>query len=177
MHMFLNKIEIFVCRLYKSARNKHRYTQLKASVLLSLFMLSSVSAIADSNRYYLAIEHNISSGKNDLDITSLGMLSLKDNIVSSLKLSYLKSDINGDGSTLDLGGGYAFNGDVSLYLLIGASLGYNWDKEDYIAAYFPEVGIVMDVTKTFGITVSGKRYFNLYEEDEDIVMLGLVFRK
>ena len=53
----------------------------------------------------------------------------------------------------------------------------NWDKDDYIAAYFPEVGIVMDFTKTFGITVSGKRYFNLYEEGEDIVMLGLEFRK
>jgi len=35
----------------------------------------------------------------------------------------------------------------------------------------------MDFTKTFGVTVSGKQYFNLYEEDEDVVMLGLVFRK
>ena len=98
-------------------------------------------------------------------------------MVGYAKLSYLESDINGTGSTLDLGGGYSFNNDVSLYLLLGVSLGYNWDKDDYIAAYFPEVGIVMDITKTFGITVSGKRYFNLYEEDEDIVMLGLVFRK
>lgn len=63
------------------------------------------------------------------------------------------------------------------YSVYHQRLGYNWDKDDYIAAYFPEVGIVMDFTKTFGITVSGKRYFNLYEEDEDIVMLGLVFRK
>lgn len=157
--------------------NTQCYTKIKASLLLSFFMFSSVSAIAAPNKYYLAIEHNIASDKNDLDITSVGMLSLKGNIVSSLKLSYLESGINGTGSTLDLGGGYAFNGGVSLYLLLGASLGYNWDHEDYIAAYFPEIGIVMDFTKTFGITVSGKRYFNLYEEDEDIVMLGLVFRK
>jgi hypothetical protein len=156
--------------------NTQRYTKIKASLLLSFFMFSSVSAIAAPNKYYLAIEHNIPSDKNDLDITSVGMLSLKGNIVNSLKLSYLESGINGTGSTLDLGGGYAFNGDVSLYLLLGASLGYNWDQEDYIAAYFPEIGIVMDFTKTFGITVSGKRYFNLYEEDEDVVMLGLVFR-
>lgn len=160
-----------------NTQNNHRYTSLKASILLSFFMLSCVSAIAEPNKYYLAIEHNIWSDNNDLDITSVGMLSLKGNIVSSLKLSYLDSDINGKGSTLDLGGGYAFDGDVSLYLLLGASLGYNWDQDDYIAAYFPEVGIVMDFTKSFGITVSGKRYFNLYEEDEDIVMLGLVFRK
>jgi hypothetical protein len=156
--------------------NTQRYTRIKASLLLSFFMVSSVSVIAAPNKYYLAIEHNIPSGKNDVDITSVGMLSLKGNIVSSLKLSYLESGINGTGSTLDLGGGYAFNGGITLYLLLGASLGYNWDHEDYIAAYFPEIGIVMDFTKTFGITASGKRYFNLYEEDEDIVMLGLVFR-
>ena len=140
-------------------------------------MLSGVSATAAPDKHYLAIEHNLSSDKNDLDITSIGMLSLKGNMAGYGKLSYLESDINGTGSTLDLGGGYSFNGDVSLYLLLGISLGYNWDRDDYIAAYFPEVGIVMDFTKTFGITVSGKRYFNLYEEDEDVVMLGLVFRK
>ena len=112
-----------------------------------------------------------------MNIASIGMVSLKGNMIGLGKLSYLESDINGKGSTLDFGGGYSFNNDISLYLLLGASLGYNWDKDDYIAAYFPEVGIVMDFTKTFGISVSGKRYFNLYEKDEDIVMFGLVFRK
>lgn len=157
--------------------NTQRYTKIKASLLLSIFMLSCTSVVAAPNKHYLAIEHNISSGKNNIDITSVGMLSLEGNIVSSIKLSHLESNLNGKGLTLDLGGGYAFNGDVSLYVLLGVSLGYNWDQEEYIAAYFPEIGIVMDFTKTFGITVSGKRYFNLYEEDEDIVMLGLVFRK
>ncbi len=140
-------------------------------------MLLSVSATAAPEKHYLAIEHSISTDSNDLDITSLGMLSLKGNMAGYAKLSYLESAVNGKGSTLDLGGGYSFNGDVSLYLLLGVALGYNWDKDDYIAAYFPEVGIVMDFTKTFGMSVTGKRYFNLYEEDEDVVMLGLVFRK
>ena len=174
--MFLNKIKIFLCRFNKSSRNSHRHNRLKVFLWLPFFMLPGVSATAAPDKNYLAIEHSISSDKNDIDITSLGMLSLKDNIASFIKLSYLESDINGTGSTLDLGGGYTLNGDVSLYLLLGVSLGYNWDKDDYIAAYFPEVGIVMDFTKKFGITLSGKRYFNLYEEDEDIVMLGLVFR-
>ena len=177
MHTFLNKFQIVIYRLNNSTRNKHRYTRLKASLLLSFFMLLSVSATATPDKHYLAIEHNISSDKNDLDITSLGMLSLKGNMAGFAKLSYLESGINGKGSTLDFGGGYSLNGDVSLYLLLGIALGYNWDKDEYIAAYFPEVGIVMDFTQTFGITVTGKRYFNLYEEDEDIVMLGLVFRK
>ena len=177
MHMFLEKTQINVYRFNKSALNNRWYSQLKAALSLSFFMLSGVSATAAPDKHYLAIEHSISSDKNDLDITSVGMLSLKGNMAGYAKLSYLESDINGTGSTLDLGGGYSFNNDVSLYLLLGVSLGYNWDKDDYIAAYFPEVGIVMDITKTFGIMVSGKRYFNLYEEDEDIVMFGLMFRK
>ncbi len=177
MHMFLNKIQRFVYRSNKNTGNCHRHSQLKASLLLSFFMLSSFSATAAPDKYYLAIEHSISSDKNDLNITSIGMLSLKGNIAGSAKLNYLKSDINGDGSTLDLAGGYTFGGDISPYLLLGVSLGYNWDQDDYITAYFPEIGIAMDFTKTFGITVSGKRYFNLYDGNENIVMLGLVFRK
>ena len=177
MYMLLNKIQIFDYRLNKSSRNNYRYVHLNAMLFFSCFMFSSVSTAAAPDKYYLAIEHNISSDKNDLDITSVGMLSLKGNMVGFAKLSYLESDINGTGSTLDFAGGYSFNNDISLYLLLGVSLGYNWDNDDYIAAYFPEVGIVMDITKTFGITLSGKRYFNLYEEDEDIVMLGIVFRK
>jgi len=177
MHMLLNKIEIFVYRLNKSTRNNHRCTQLKVSLLLFFYMLSSFNAIASPDKYYLAIEHSISSDSNDLNITSIGMLSLKGNIAGCAKLNYLGSDVNGDGSTLDLGGGYTFGGDISPYLLLGVSLGYNWDQDDYITAYFPEIGIAMDFTKTFGITVSGKRYFNLYDGNENIVMLGLVFRK
>lgn len=62
------------------------------------------------------------------------------------------------------------------FLGLGISLGYNWDNEDFIATYYPEAGIVVDITKNFGLTVSKKRIFNLYGQDEDIIMLGLVFR-
>lgn len=56
------------------------------------------------------------------------------------------------------------------------SLGYNLDDEDFIATYYPEAGIVVEITNNFGLTVSKKRIFNLYGRDEDIIMLGLVFR-
>ena len=51
------------------------------------------------------------------------------------------------------------------------------DKDETIAAYFPEVGIVADITKSFGMSLSARRYYSLYEEDEDVIMLGLVFKK
>ncbi len=168
--MLLSKLQLIFSR-------NRRYILLVAPILLFISLHSDVTAAAVDDKYYLILEHNKSTDKNDLDITSIGMLSLKDNKAGYVKLSHMKSESNGNGTTLDLGGGYAFNGGISFYLMLGVALGYNWDNDDYIAAYFPEVGIVLDISKTFGITVSGKRYYNLYEKDEDVVMLGLVFRK
>ena len=158
MRMSLNKIQIFVYRLNKNAFNNRLYTQLKATLLLSFFMLSGVSATAAPDKYYLAIEHNISSGNDDLDVTSVGMLSLKDNMAGFAKLSYLESDIDEKGSTLDLGGGYSFNGDVSLPIFLKSALWWTLQKHLELRSAANDI-------------------LYLYEKDEDIVMLGLVFRK
>lgn len=112
-----------------------------------------------------------------MNVSSLGVVSLKNNMVGHVDLSYLDSDTDGNAIALDFGAGFAFNWQVSPYISIGASLGYNWDKKEAIAAYFPEVGVVLDFTKSFGMNISARRYYSLYEEDEDIIMLGLVFRK
>jgi hypothetical protein len=98
-------------------------------------------------------------------------------MVGHVDLSYLDSDIDGSALALDFGAGIAYNWYVSPYISIGASLGYNWDNDETIAAYFPEVGIVADLTKSFGMSLGARRYYSLYEEDEDVIMLGLVFRK
>ena len=181
MHMTLSEY----ARLFYGENNrasiKHLYSPCMIFLLLSGFLVAVVSAEVSADpveeKYYLRIGHNIPSDNSDLDITSVGMLSLKDNMMGNLDLSYIESGNNGDALTLDLEGGYAFVGDLSLYFALGISLGYNWESDDYIAAYFPEVGLVMDLSKTFGITLSGKRYFNLYQEDENVVMFALVFRK
>jgi len=39
-----------------------------------------------------------------------------------------------------------------------------------------EAGIVVDITDNFGLTVSARRIYNLYDQHEDIIMLGIVFR-
>ena len=151
--------------------------QFAISMLLFFFLLSGVSAGSEPNKNYLRIEQNKTSEKNDLKISSIGALVLIKNMETHIDLSYLKSDIHGNELALDIGSGYAFNWDVSLFLGMGISLGYNREKGDFIGAYYPEAGIVLDITKTFGITVSAKRFYNRYEEDEDVVMMGLVFRK
>ena len=148
-----------------------------SAICLFLIGLSGVAADAQPDKYYLRIGHGESHNSNEINVTTLGVVSLKGNMMGHFDLSYLDSDTNGQAAALEFGAGFAFNWYVSPYLSIGATLGYNWDKDEAVAAYFPELGVVVDVTKRFGITFSGRRYYSLYQEDEDVIMLGLVFRK
>lgn len=151
--------------------------QFVVSMLLFLFLLSDVNARPEPDKAFLRIEQSKSSETNELKITSIGALVFKKDTMGHGDITQLKSDADGKSLALELGGGYVFNWRASLYLGLGISLGYNSDKDDYIAAYFPQAGIVVDVTKTFGIMVSAKRYHHLYEEEDTVVMMGLVFRK
>ena len=160
--------------LNKSANGLH--VPFVVSMLLFFFLFSGVNVRAEPDKNYLRIEQNKLSEKNDLKISSIGALAFVENMQGHIDLSYLESDIHGNEWAMDIGGGYVFNWDVSLFLGLGVSLGYNRDKDDFIGAYYPEAGIVLDVTRTFGITVSAKRFYNRYEENEDIVMMGFVFR-
>jgi len=146
-------------------------------ILLSFIIVSSVSARTEAEKLYVRVAHSTTSDNHDLNITSLGMLSLKNNMIGYADLTYLKSDSEGKAAVLDLGFGLAYDWHVSPYLSIGASLGYNWDQDEYLAAYYPEAGLIVNVTNAWGFSISGRRYYSLYEEDEDVVMLGLVFRQ
>jgi hypothetical protein len=152
------------------------YLLLVAAIILSLSTVQNAAARSLSDKYYLRIAKSKDSEKTDLDITSIGVLAFQKNYVGYVDLNRLESDINGNATTLDFGGGYVFNWDVSLYLSLGASLGYNKTNSDRLAAYYPEIGIVADITKNLGITASTKRYHRLYEENENIIMIGIVFR-
>ena len=68
-------------------------------------------------------------------------------------------------------------GDVPLTIFIGVGLliGYNWDKGAFIGAYYPEAGIAANITKSVGVAISSKRYFNLYDRTEDVIMFGVMF--
>lgn len=147
-----------------------------AAILLYLFPFSEVTAGPQAEKNYLHIQKEVSSESDDLEVISIGALVLKDNKVGHVDLSSLKSVKNGDAITLDFGGGFAFNWDLSLFIGFGISLGYNTDNDDTIAAYYPEAGAIWDITNKFGISVSAKRYYHLYDENEDMVMMGLVFR-
>ncbi len=159
-----------------NSKNMRRLdTQLSTYILLFILMLYGVSAQAESTKNYLRIERSLPAENNDLTVTSIGGLLFNNNAGSHVDLSYLESDTSGNGLTLDIGGNYVFRWEVSLFAGIGVALGYNWDNDDYIASYYPEVGAVYEITQKFGITISGKRYFNLYNKPENIIKLGLLF--
>ena len=163
---------------YKTTRASRNHLYFQIQILICLFLIghSGVAAGTQPEKFYLRIVHGESQDTSELNVTTLGVVSLNNNMIGHVDLSYLDSDTDGEAAALDFGAGLAFNWYVSPYLSIGASLGYNWDNDEAIAAYFPELGVLVDVTKRFGITLSGRRYYSLYQEDEDIIMLGLLFR-
>ncbi len=143
---------------------------------LFLILLPGLVLGEDGGVSFLAIER---SEQNDLDlqITSIGGFEVNNGKAGHMKLSYLESKTNGDALALELGGGVSFQAGVTFFAGIGFTLGYNWDNNDLIGAYYPEIGMVAHLTKTFGIIATGKRYSSLYSsvEDENIVMFGFLF--
>ena len=146
------------------------------TIILFFSLFSDVNAVTKLDKNYLRIQKTQSSEKNDLVITSFGALAFTKDRAGHMDLTYIESDTHGNAVALDFGGGYVFNWDLSLFLGFGISLGYNRDKHDTIAAYYPEAGVTLDVTESFGITASVKRYHRLYGENDAVVMVGLIFR-
>ena len=175
--MILNKFALFFARQIKCAISNHSCLKLVTAILLSINGFTVATGSPQPEKMYARLAHGTSPDTHELNLTSIGVISFKNSMVGHVDLGYLDSDTDGKAAVLDLGAGLAFSWYVSPYLSIGASLGYNWDKDEAIAAYFPEVGVVVDISRTFGMTLSARRYYSLYEQDENMVMLGLVFRK
>jgi hypothetical protein len=167
----LNKISEFIC-----------LNTLLVFMLLCAAIVTSTHTQAESKKSYLRVEQNKASFEDDpllatdLKLSSIGGLVFENDMGAHLDLTYLESVNNGDAFTLDFGASYVYNWEVSLFIGAGISLGYNWDNEKLVSTYYPEIGVVWDVTNRLGLTVSKKRIYNIYDKEEDIVMLGIVFR-
>ncbi len=134
-------------------------------------------AAASTEKSYLRIESSaLYDSEEQPEVTNFGVLGLDKDMVGHMELTLIDSVEEGKGLTLDAGGGYGFNWYVSMYVGLGLAVGYNMDNDEFITTYYPEAGIVVDITKSFGLTLSKKRYFHLYDDHEDVIMLGLVFR-
>jgi len=129
---------------------------------------------ANTGENFLRIEKSTQSD-TDLRITSIGGFGFSDGKVGHVDLSYIKSVNEGDGLAMDAGAAYAFNAGAIFFVGGGFLLGYNWDKNGAIGAFYPEAGVAVNITKLIGVTLSTKRYFNLYDNTENVIMFGLLF--
>lgn len=175
--MILNKFTLFFARQINCAISNHSSLKFIAVILLAFNSFTAATASPPPEKMYARIAYGATPDTRELNLASIGVISFKNNMVGHVDLGYLDSDTDGKAAVLDLGAGLAYSWYVSPYLSIGASLGYNWDRDEAIAAYFPEVGVVVDFSSRFGISLSARRYYSLYEQDENMVMLGLVFKK
>lgn len=143
--------------------------------LLILLSLPGLAVCADIETDFFHIER---SKKNDLDIqvTSIGGFGLNKGSVGHMDLSYIESVENGDTLAIDLGGGVSVNAGATFFLGVGFLLGYNNKDNNAIGAYYPQVGVIVHISKTLGLIATGRRYSNLHSniEDENIVMFGFL---
>ncbi|MCF6256123.1 MAG: hypothetical protein L3K25_07450 [Gammaproteobacteria bacterium] len=140
---------------------------------LLLVFVPSFTFGANAGENFLRIEKSTQSDA-DLRITSIGGFGFSDGKIGHVDLSYIKSVNEGDGLAMDAGAAYAFNAGATFFVGGGFLLGYNWDKNGIIGAFYPEAGVAVNITKSFGVTLSTKRYFNLYDNTEDVIMFGLI---
>ena len=147
----------------------------RISLLLIAFLLPGFVFEAKAETVFFHVERN---QENDfgLNLTSIGALGLDPGSIGHIDLSYIESVNEGDGVVLDFGGGVTYDLGVTLFMSMGFIFGYNYDNKDGIASYYPEVGAIARLTKTFGLVASARRYKNLYNgvDDEDMVMFGLL---
>ena len=177
---FSRNIFSFIKSIVSSHKNIFQFISLLSFALL--LSMQSVEAAKrtpfSTEKNYLRIGSSALYEKTDLEVTSLGLIGFDKNLEGSMDLSFMESSENGNAILLNAGAGYGYSGFVSIYAGLGIALGYNLDDDEVVTAYYPEAGFLVEITKKFGISLSGRRYFNLYDatDSDDVIMLGFVFR-
>ena len=111
-------------------------------------------------------------------IYSIGAFSVTSGKVGHFDLIKFESELEGDVWGLDFGLGYILSGNspVMIYLGFGMLTGYNSDQGEFIPGFYPEVGLLFMLKQGIGFTATAKRYYNVYEEETDAIMLGLAMK-
>lgn len=158
--------------------NMKFYFSLVLSLIASSLFLTQVEA-AEENILMKIEKSRPSNDIKDPEIASIGALSLNDGKIGNFDLINFKSDIEGEVWGFDIGLGYPFSSRGSplvMYAGFGILLGRNTGQGDYLFGYYPSVGLIYSLKQGVGITVTAKRYFNIYDDATDAVMLGIALK-
>jgi len=124
---------------------------------------------------YLVIETNKRSKDGPL-LVSIGALGIGSDKGTRIGLSYIEAANKEKSLVFDFGVGVTLKRSLfTIYVGGGGLLGYNGSRKKLARGYYPEAGILIDITKKFGLIASAKRYINLFPETENVVMFGLLF--
>lgn len=151
-------------------------------ILIFLFLsLQPLLLHAADELIFSRIEHSVRS-ERDISLTTLGAFGIENGLTGHVDLGFMSTKAGSDALTLDLGAGISFPQkakNFAIFLGIGGLAGYHFD-DDYdstILSLYPEVGMMLKISDKWGLLLTGKRYYDLYDETENMVMLGLMFRK
>ncbi len=142
-------------------------------LLLSILLLPDPLFAQDAQGNFLRVERNRQT-ETDLRITSIGGFGVAGGKIGHVDLSYIESVDDGNSLVLDVGADVAFTAGADFFVGGGFLLGYNVDRNSVVSAYYPELGLAIKVTRQMGVTVTAKRYYNLYDRTEDAVMVGIL---
>lgn len=148
--------------------------------ILGVVVLSAMpivaAAVGRQETVLLRVEQRRES-QGEPRITTVGMFGIGNGKMAHVDLTSIESNTAGNGAGIEIGVGYLIPTGVTLFTGVGVLLGYNSDSGEFIASYYPEVGIILQITKEFGISASHKRYYNLYNRMEVVTLFGLVFTR
>jgi hypothetical protein len=116
--------------------------------------------------------------KFEPQIYTVGAFSLTSGKVGHFDIVNFQSELEGEIWGLDFGLGYVLSGNspMVVYLGFGFMTGYNKDQSEFIPGIYPEVGLLFTLKQGVAFTATAKRYYNVYEEETDAIMLGLALK-
>jgi len=156
--------------------------KMKVALMLMLGLLVNGTLVvreAAAEEMMLRMELNKpDEEKLEPQIYTVGAISVASGKVGHFDLINFQSELEGDIWGLDFGLGYVLTGNspVMLYLGFGLMSGYNSDQSEFIPGIYPEIGLLYILKQGVSFTATAKRYFNVYDEDTDAIMLGLALK-
>ena len=149
-----------------------KYLMTTAALLL-LVGTSGVARAAEAevSMMHFAQRKNSESGPR---ITTLGVYAVRDGTAAHFDVAEYDDPQGGKAWATEFGAGYLLPTRVNVFIGGGVVAGYRRTGGDYFAAWYPEIGAVIPLTDSFGVSVSKRRYQKLYQQNEDVLMFGLV---
>lgn len=148
-------------------------------LILLLCLIMPLETILAAETTLLRIEQRKES-EGFPRVTTIGAfgIGIGNGKMAHMDISYMENERDavsgakpGNAWGFELGVGYLIPTQVTLF--IGGGFLLAMQKGDFIKTYFPEAGILFQVSDGVALTASKKRYMKLHGDTEDVIAFGL----